>query len=273
AVMGEKSGMFERGVSGEGCDRFSLGLPGVQEDLMRELCKTGKPVILVLVNGRPLSLGWMVEKCSAILEAWYPGEEGGNAVADVLFGYYSPGGRLPVSFPKDAGQIPLNYNRKPSSFRNYIGMDAKPEFPFGHGLSYTVFEYSSLEIEPQETSSTGSVKIRFKLKNTGDRKGDEVVQLYVRDRVSSVTRPVMELKGFKRLSLEPGETKTVEFTVSTEQLAFYDEQMRLIVEPGVFEVLIGSSSEDIRLRGSFKVTGEARTIRFRTVFFSSVHVK
>ncbi|MGB9717280.1 MAG: glycoside hydrolase family 3 N-terminal domain-containing protein [Thermoproteota archaeon] len=273
AVMGEKSGLFERGVSGEGCDRFSLGLPGVQEDLVRELCKTGKPVILVLVNGRPLCLGWMAEDCSAILEAWYPGEEGGNAVADVLFGYYNPGGRLPVSFPKDAGQIPLNYNRKPSSFRSYVGMDAKPAFSFGHGLSYTVFEYRSLEIEPQETSSTGSVKIRFKLTNAGDLKGDEVVQLYVRDPVASVTRPVMELKGFKRLNLEPGETRMVEFTLSTEQLAFYDEYMRLVVEPGVFEVFIGGSSEDIRLKGSFKVTGEARTIGFRTVFFSSVQVK
>jgi beta-glucosidase len=273
AVMGEKSGLSESDVSGEGRDSASLKLPGVQEELVKELCETGKPVVLVLVNGRPLSLGWMAEECAAILEAWYPGEEGGNAVADVIFGYYSPGGKLPISFPRDVGQLPLNYSRKPSSFRNYVFMNAKPLFPFGHGLSYTRFEYSSLEVEPAEIGSTGSVKIRFKLSNTGGCIGDEVVQLYVRDRVASVTRPVMELKGFKRLSLKPGETRTVEFTLFAEQLAFYGEQMRLIVEPGVFEVLVGSSSEDIRLRGSFKVVGETRIIGSRTVFFSSVEVR
>jgi len=273
AVMGEKSGMFEAGTSGEGCDSYSLRLPGVQEDLMRELCNTGKPIVLVLVNGRPLSLGWIAEKCSAIVEAWYPGEEGGNAVADVLFGYYNPGGKLPITFPKDVGQIPLNYGRKPSSFRNYVGMDAKPLFPFGHGLSYTRFEYSSLEISPSTISPTGHVKIRFKLKNSGEREGDEVVQLYVRDVVASVSRPVMELKGFKRISLKPGEVKEVEFTLFTEQLAFYDEYMRLIVEPGVFELMIGSSSEDIRLKGEFRIIGETRVIKNRTIFFSEAEVK
>jgi len=272
AVMGEKSGLSESDVSGEGRDSVSLKLPGVQEELVRELCETGKPVVLVLVNGRPLSLGWMAEKCAAILEAWYPGEEGGNAVADVIFGHYNPGGKLPISFPREVGQVPLNYNRKPSSFRNYVFMDAKPLFPFGHGLSYTRFEYSSLEVEPAEIGSTDSVKIRFKLSNTGGFEGDEVVQLYVRDRVASVTRPVMELKGLKRLSLKPGETRMVEFALFAEQLAFYDEQMRLIVEPGVFEVLVGSSSEDIRLRGSFKIVGEKRLVGSRTVFFSSVEV-
>ncbi len=273
AVMGEKSGMFEAGTSGEGCDSYSLRLPGVQEDLMRELCNTGKPIVLVLVNGRPLSLGWIAEKCSAIVEAWYPGEEGGNAVADVLFGYYNPGGKLPITFPKDVGQIPLNYSRKPSSFRNYVGMDAKPLFPFGHGLSYTRFEYSSLEISPSTISSTGHVKIRFKLKNSGEREGDEVVQLYVRDVVASVSRPVMELKGFKRISLNPGEVKEVEFTLFAEQLAFYDEYMRLVVEPGAFELMIGSSSEDIRLKGEFRIIGETRVIKNRTIFFSEVEVK
>lgn len=273
AVMGEKSGMFETGVSGEGCDRYSLKLPGVQEDLMRELCNTGKPIVLVLVNGRPLSLGWIAEECSAIVEVWYPGEEGGNAVADVLFGNYNPGGKLPITFPKDVGQIPLNYSRKPSSFRNYVGMDAKPLFPFGHGLSYTRFEYSSLEISPSSISPMGQVRIRFKLKNSGERMGDEVVQLYVRDMVASVARPVMELKGFKRVSLNPGEVKEVEFTLFAEQLAFYDEYMRLVVEPGVFEVMIGSSSEDIRLKGEFKIVGETRVIKNRTIFFSEVGVK
>ncbi|MEM2276509.1 MAG: fibronectin type III-like domain-contianing protein, partial [Thermoproteota archaeon] len=180
---------------------------------------------------------------------------------------------LPITFPKDVGQIPLNYSRRHSSFRNYVGMDAKPLFPFGHGLSYTRFEYSSLEINPSNISPMGQVKIRFKLKNSGDRMGDEVVQLYVRDIVASVARPIMELKGFKRVSLKPGEVKEVEFTLFAEQLAFYDEYMRLVVEPGVFEVMIGSSSEDIRLRGEFKVVGETRVIKNRTIFFSEVEVK
>jgi beta-glucosidase len=273
AVVGEKSGMFGAGVSGEGCDRTSLKLPGVQEELVKELCNTGKPLVLVLVNGRPLSLGWMVEKCSAILEAWYPGEEGGNAVADVLFGYYNPSGKLPISFPRDVGQVPLNYNRKLSSFRKYLQMDAKPLFPFGHGLSYTSFEYSSLEIEPKEIGATGHVKISFKIKNVGDRAGDEVAQLYVSDIVASVSRPLMELKGFKRVSLEPGETREIEFTLFAEQLAFYDKHMKLVVEPGVFEVMVGSSSEDIRLEGSFEIIGAPRMVDERKIFFSKVTVK
>lgn len=272
AVMGEKSGMFGVGTSGEGCDVTSLRLPGFQEELVKELCDTGKPVILVLINGRPISLGWVVERCSAVLEAWYPGEEGGNAVADILFGHYNPGGRLPISFPRDVGQIPVNYNMKPSSFRNYISMEAKPLFSFGHGLSYTGFEYSSLGIEPDKTGPTGKIRISFKIKNVGGRTGDEVVQLYVRDVVASVTRPLMELKGFRRISLEPGETKGIEFTLFAEQLAFYDQYMRLIVEPGEFDVMVGSSSEDIRLRGKFNITGETRVIDRRTAFFSKVEV-
>ncbi|MEM2941155.1 MAG: glycoside hydrolase family 3 N-terminal domain-containing protein [Thermoproteota archaeon] len=270
AVVGEKSGLFGTGTSGEGCDTPSLRLPGVQEDLVKELCDTGKPVVLILVNGRPISLGWMAERCSAIIEAWYPGEEGGNAVADILFGYYNPGGKLPITFPRDVGQIPLNYNMKPSSFRNYLTMDAKPLFPFGHGLSYTSFEYSALKIEPEKTSTTGQVKICFKVKNAGEYAGDEVVQLYVKDIVASVSRPVMELKGFKRISLEAGETKEVEFTLFTEQLAFYDQYIRLIVEPGMFEVMVGRSSEDIRLRGEFNIAGETKVINRRTIFFSKV---
>lgn len=273
AVMGEKSGLFEKGVSGEGSDRASLKLPGVQEELVKGLCNTGKPVVLVLVNGRPISLEWIVKECSAILEAWYPGEEGGNAVADVIFGHYNPGGKLPISFPMDVGQIPLNYDRKPSSFRNYVFMEAKPLFPFGHGLSYTKFEYSSLEIEPEKVGSTGQVKIRFKVKNTGGRAGDEVAQLYVKDVLASVTRPVMELKGFKRISLEPGDAREIEFTLFTEQLAFYDQYMKLVVEPGVFEVMVGSSSEDIKLKGSFEVVGKTKVVNMRTIFFSEFKVK
>jgi beta-glucosidase len=273
AVMGEKSGLSESDISGEGRDRTSLGLPGVQEDLVRELSKLGKPIVLVLVNGRPISLGWMADACSAVLEAWYPGEEGGSAVADVILGRYNPGGKLPISFPAEVGQVPLNYSRKPSSFRDYISTPSRPLFPFGHGLSYTKFEYDNLVICPDKLGPNGRVKIRLRVRNVGGREGDEVVQLYTRDVVASVSRPVKELKGFKRINLKPGEAKEVEFILHAEQLAFYDRNMRLVVEPGSYEVMVGSSSEDIRLKGSFEITGETKLINSRSVFFSEVNVQ
>jgi beta-glucosidase len=272
AVMGERSGFSDFDISGEGKDRTSLNLPKIQEELMNELSKLGKPIVLVLVNGRPISLGWLVDACSAILEAWYPGEEGGNAVADVIFGRYNPGGKLPISFPMEVGQVPLNYNRRPSSFRGYVSIPSKPLFPFGHGLSYTEFEYSNLVLSPEKLGPNGSVKIRLQLKNVGDREGDEVVQLYIRDVVASVSRPVKELKGFKRISLKPGEAKAVEFILHAEQLAFYDRNMRLVVEPGSYEVMVGSSSEDIRLKDIFEIAGETKLINFRSMFFSEVNV-
>jgi len=270
AVVGERSGLSEEDVSGEHRDRADLRLPGVQEELVEMLCETGKPVVLVLVNGRPLSLMRIADKCSAILEAWLPGEEGGNAVADVLFGDYNPGGKLPVSFPQHVGQIPVNYGRRRSSLGDYVFSSSKPLFPFGHGLSYTSFEYSSLSISPEKVGPAGKVEISFDLRNIGDRKGDEVVQLYIRDEVASVTRPAMELKGFKRVTLERGEKKRISLRVSVDQLAFYDRHMRLIVEPGTFKVMIGGSSEDIRLSGVFEVIGEAKVIPSNRVFFSEV---
>ena len=263
AVMGENSGLFKNSISGEGSDRVELDLPGVQRELLQALKETGKPIVLVLVNGRPLSITWEKDNVSAILETWYPGEEGGNAIADVLFGDYNPGGKLPISFPRSVGQIPVYYNRKPSSFSEYINTDTQALFPFGHGLSYTEFSYSDLKITPSQVNSLEEVKISFKVKNTGSREGDEVVQLYIHDRVASVERPVKELKGFKRLTLQPGEEKEVIFTLFPEQLAFYDEFMRLIVEPGVFEVMIGSSSEDIRLSGEFEVAKEKVLTKYR----------
>lgn len=270
AVVGERSGIFRLpAVTGEGRDRTSLSLPGVQEELIEELCEVGKPLVMVLVNGRPLSIRRLAEKASAIIEAWFPGEEGGNAVADVLFGDYNPGGKLPITVPQDVGQIPIHYSRKPSSFRNYVFMDAKPLFPFGHGLSYTVFKYSSLEIKPKRVGPSGEVMIKFYVENVGELKGDEVVQLYIRDPVASIARPVKELRGFKRITLEPGEKKKVTFTLYMDQLAFYDRNMRLIVEPGTYEVMVGSSSEDIRLTGKFEVTREKVLIR-RQRFFSEV---
>ena len=270
AVVGERSGISRLpAVTGEGRDRASLSLPGVQEELIEELCRVGKPLIMVLVNGRPLSIGRLIEKASAVIEAWFPGEEGGNAVADALFGDYNPGGKLPITIPKDVGQIPIYYSRRPSSFKNYVFMDAQPLFPFGHGLSYTRFEYSSLEIEPEKVDPSGNVKVKFYIENVGEMRGDEVVQLYIHDPVASVTRPVKELKGFKRIALEPGEKRKIVFTLYMDQLAFYDRYMRFVVEPGIYEVMVGGSSEDIRLIGKFEVTrGKVLTRRQR--FFSKV---
>ncbi|MCD6470733.1 glycoside hydrolase family 3 C-terminal domain-containing protein [Candidatus Bathyarchaeota archaeon] len=270
AVVGERSGISRLpAVTGEGRDRTSLSLPGVQEELIEELCRVGKPLIMVLVNGRPLSIGRLIEKASAVIEAWFPGEEGGNAVADAIFGDYNPGGKLPITIPKDVGQIPIYYSRRLSSFKNYVFMDAQPLFPFGHGLSYTRFEYSSLEIEPEKVDPSGEVEVKFYVENVGEMRGDEVVQLYIHDPVASVTRPVKELKGFKRISLEPGEKRKVVFTLYMDQLAFYDRYMRLVVEPGTYEVMVGGSSEDIRLAGKFEVT-KGKVLTRRQRFFSKV---
>jgi beta-glucosidase len=273
AVVGEKSGLSETDTSGEGRDRADLGLPGVQENLVKALHELGKPVVVILVNGRPLSVEWINENCSAVIEAWLPGEEGGSAVAEVLFGDYNPSGRLPVSFPRNVGQIPVNYSRRPSSLRNYLSITSNPLFPFGHGLSYTRFEYSSLTINPEKVGQAGKVMISFDVKNVGSQKGGEVVQLYIRDNVASITRPVKELKGFKRVMLEPEEKKTIAFRLSIDQLAFYDRYMRFVVEPGTFDIMVGSSSEDIRLTGSFEVVGETKVTPSDRTFFSEVTVQ
>jgi len=269
AVLGENSGLFKRGLSGEGNDRKDLNLPGVQEELLKELHKLGKPLILILINGRPLSIKWAKDNIPAIIEAWYPGEEGGNAVAEVIFGDYNPSGKLPISFPKDVGQIPVYYNRKPSAFSEYINEDSKPLFPFGHGLSYTKFEYSDLKINPEKITPTSFVDISFKIKNVGDREGEEVVQLYIHDEWASIERPVKELKGFKKVFLKPQEEKMITFRLYPEQLAFYDEFMRFIVEAGTFEIFIGSSSEDIRLTGKFEII-ESKVITKHRKFKSDV---
>jgi len=270
AVVGEKSGLSDSDLSGEGRDRADLGLPGVQEELIKALYDTGKPVVVVLVNGRPLAVKWIADNCSAIIEAWLPGEEGGNALAEVLFGDYNPGGKLPVSFPQDVGQIPVNYGRRTSSLGNYVLTSSAPLFTFGHGLSYTTFEYSSLTVAPSKAGPAGKVIISCNVKNTGNRGGDEVVQLYIHDEIASVTRPAKELRGFKRVTLNPGEARTVTFRLSLEQLAFYDRHMRLVVEPGTFEIMIGSSSEDIRLKGIFEVLGEVKITPSNRAFFSEV---
>jgi len=272
-VLGESSGFSSKTTSGEGRDRHDIKLPGVQQDLILELSRTEKPIILVLINGRPLNLSPIADKVDAILEAWFPGEEGAKAIIEILFGDYNPGGKLPVSFPKDSGQIPVYYHRKNSSFRNYVFLDSEPLFPFGHGLSYTQFEYSNLKIEPKSINSGNSFSVSFCIKNKGKVKGDEVVQMYIKDVVGTVARPIMQLKGFRKVPLNPGEKAKVTFKINSEILSFYNEDMKLVIEPGIFEIMIGSSSKDIRLKGKFEIKGKTKVIKKRKVFFSEVEVK
>ncbi|MGQ9629477.1 MAG: glycoside hydrolase family 3 N-terminal domain-containing protein [bacterium] len=246
-VLGESSWTAEI-TSGEGADRAELDLPGVQEQLLKAIYKTGTPVVLVLINGRPLTIKWAAEHVPAIVEAWYPGQEGGTAVAEVLFGDYNPGGKLPITIPQTVGQLPLYYNYKPSGRAyDYVFTPFKPLFEFGYGLSYTRFEYSNLTITPEVIGPAGTVTVRVSVRNSGEHKGDEVVQLYINDVVSSVVTPVKELRGFKRITLEPGESQTVEFTLGPRHLSLLDRHLERVVEPGAFEVMIGG------LKGTFQV--------------------
>ncbi|MCF7875590.1 glycoside hydrolase family 3 C-terminal domain-containing protein, partial [Candidatus Bipolaricaulota bacterium] len=261
-------------TSGEGNDRTDLKLPGVQRELMQEIYQTDTPMIAILLNGRPLSINWIHENLPAVLEAWLPGEEGGNAIADVLFGDYNPGGKLPVTVPKNVGQTPLHYRRKPiSKERRYVSNDNQPLYPFGFGLSYTNFDYSGLSIAPRKVESTKSIDISCNLTNTGDVSGAEVVQLYIRDEYASVTRPERELKGFEKIKLDPGEKKKVSFKLPTDLLGFYDRDMDLVVEPGDFEVMIGSSSEDIRLKGKFEVKSERKIPASERNYFTKTSIE
>jgi beta-glucosidase len=241
-------------TNGEGRDVASLDLTGMQEELLMAVQSTGTPVIVVLINGRPLSVNYASEHSQAIVEAWMCGEQGGNAIADVLFGDYNPGGRLPVTVPRHSGQLPSYYNHsKTKEGKNYIDMKGTPLYEFGFGLSYTTFEYSNLNISPSDIGPGGEIEVSLNIKNTGTLKGDEVVQLYLNDMLSSVATPVKELKGFSRVSLEPGETKPVNFRLLPEDLALLNANMRYEVEPGTFQVMVGSSSYDIKLKGEFEV--------------------
>jgi beta-glucosidase len=275
AALGEKAGLFGKGLSGEACDRVDICLPGVQQELLQALHAAGKPVVVVMVNGRPIASPWMAANVPAVIEAWYPGEEGAGAIADVLFGKANPGGKLPVTFPKAVGFVPYPYNRRRSSTANqYIDSPGwEPLWSFGHGLSYTRFKYGEFKISPRRIGATDRIDIRCSVKNIGKRAGDEVVQLYVRDEYASVTRPAMELKGFKRLTLKPGEKRRITFHLAAEQLAFHDLDVRLAVEPGDFLAMIGSSSADIRLKGKFKVVGAKKILPRREVFFTAVDVR
>ena len=244
------------GISeGEGSDRSHLELPGDQEDLIRAVAATGKPTVVVLVAGSAVTMAGWIDRAGAILDAWYPGEEGGNAVADVLFGDVNPGGRLPLTFPQFVGQVPLYYDHKPTGRGNdYSDMNGKPLYPFGHGLSYTTFSYGSLTLSSAQITPDGKVKAAVRIRNTGAREGDEVVQLYLHRLTASVTQPLKLLKGFQRISLKPGEEQSVSFTLDRSNLSLLDATLRSVVEPGTVEVMIGSSSDDIRARGRFEIT-------------------
>lgn len=249
---------------GESKSRTSLDLPGFQNDLARALVATGKPVVVVLLTGRPVTINWIDRDVPAVMQAWFPGEAGGIAIAEALFGDYNPGGKLPVTFPKSVGQIPLSFPFKPGSHAtqtkkldpNGFG-DTMAEgelYPFGFGLSYTKFKYSGLSISPARIPANGEVTVTCSVKNTGDRAGDEVVQLYFRDEVSSVTTYELNLCGFERVPLQPGETKTVSFKIPFSALELINREHRRVVEPGVFKVMVGSSSTDLRLKGQFEVS-------------------
>ena len=239
---------------GEFRDRAKLSLPGHQEELIERVAATGKPTVVILVGGSAVTGGNWLDKVSGLLTAWYPGEEGGNAIADVLFGDYNPAGRTPITWPIFEGQLPLVYNHKPTGRGDdYVDLTGQPLFPFGFGLSYTTFEYSNLTFSQNPIAAGNSSVVHFKVKNTGKRAGDEVVQLYVKDLLASVARPVIQLEGFQRVSLQPGEEKEISFTLGRDQLQMLDKDLHWIVEPGTFRILIGSSSKDIRLRGDLLI--------------------
>jgi beta-glucosidase len=227
-------------------DRTSLDLVGQQDELIDALAATGKPIVALVFNGRPLSIQNLAEKVPAVFECWYLGQETGEAVAEVLFGDVTPGGKLPITIPRSVGHVPAFYNHKPSARRGYLFDDVTPLFPFGHGLSYTRFEIGSPRLEKATIANGESTVVRVDVTNVGDRPGDEVVQLYIRDVVSSATRPVMELKGFERVTLRPGEKRTVAFDITPGRLAFWNIDMQHVVEPGEFKIMVGANSRELQ---------------------------
>ena len=240
-------------MSGEASCRSTLDLPGVQQQLAEEIFKTGKPIIVVLMNGRPLSITWINENIPAILETWFPGITAGDAIARVLFGEYNPAGKLPITFPRTVGQVPIYYNHKntgrPGDLKNhytskYLDLPLSPLYPFGYGLSYTTFNYSDLSLDKNKITKNDELKIKVNVKNTGNYDGEEVVQIYVQDLVGSITRPVKELKRFQKIFLKKGEEKTVEFTISEKDLRFTAADMKFKSEPGLFNIYVGTNSVD-----------------------------
>jgi len=248
---------------GEAASRSTLDLPGRQMDLVKEIQATGKPTIVVLVNGRPPTIEWIVDNVPAILESWMGGSQAGNAIADIVFGDVNPGGKLPVTFPRTVGQVPIYYNHmntgRPPEANNrytskYLDVPWTPLFPFGYGLSYTQFKITNLQLSAQSIPANGRLTVSVDVEDVGRRTGDEVVQLYIRDVAASMTRPVKELKGFQRVTLQPGEKRRVEFVLTAAQLGFWNREMRFVVEPGEFKVMVGPNSEDL-IETKFEVAG------------------
>ncbi|MDR6761182.1 beta-glucosidase [Flavobacterium sp. 2755] len=251
-------------MSGEAKSRSNINLPGVQEDLVKAIQATGKPVVVLINAGRPLIFNWTADNVPAIVYTWWLGTEAGNAIADVLFGDYNPSGKLPITFPREVGQIPIYYNHfstgRPAKDENaknyvsaYIDLKNSPKFPFGYGLSYTKFDYSGLKLSSTKIKSSETIKVSFQLSNVGKVAGEEVVQLYLKDKFGSVVRPVLELRDFQKVKLNAGETKTIEFTIDKEKLSFYNDKLEWTAEPGDFEVMIGASSADIKLKSDFEL--------------------
>jgi beta-xylosidase len=260
AVVGDRPGLFGRGTSGEGCDAEDLSLPGIQDELLDALASTGTPVVLVVVSGRPYALGRHAGRVAAVLQAFLPGEEGGAALAAVLSGRVTPSGKLPVQVPRGAGAQPSTYLHPVlgGNSEGVSNLDPTPLFGFGHGLSYTTFDYSDFSLSAEEMPTDGEVEVRCMVRNAGDRRGAEVVQLYLADPVASVTRPVIQLTGFARVRLDAGERAKVVFRVHADRTAFTGTDLRRIVEPGEIRLMVGSSSEDIRAHGTVRLTGDVR---------------
>lgn len=253
-----------RDMSGEAKSRSDLHLPGVQEDLVKAVMATGKPVVVLINAGRPLVFNWTADNVPAILYTWWLGTEAGNAIANVLFGDYNPSGKLPMTFPREVGQIPIYYNHfstgRPAKDENatnyvsaYIDLKNSPKYPFGYGLSYTTFDYSGLKLSSTKIKSNETIKVSFQLTNSGKVAGEEVAQLYLKDKFGSVVRPVLELRDFQKVKLNAGESKTIEFTIDKEKLSFYNDKVEWVAEPGDFEVMIGTSSANIKLRSDFEL--------------------
>ncbi len=251
-------------MSGEAKSRSDIHLPGVQEDLVKAVMATGKPVVVLINAGRPLVFNYTADNVPAILYTWWLGTEAGNAIANVLFGDYNPSGKLPMTFPREVGQVPIYYNHfstgRPAKDENstnyvsaYIDLKNSPKFPFGYGLSYTTFDYSGLKLSSTKIKSNETIKVSFQLKNTGKVAGEEVAQLYLKDKFGSVVRPVLELRDFQKVKLNAGESKTIEFTIDKEKLSFYNNKLEWVAEPGDFEVMIGTSSADIKLKSDFEL--------------------
>ena len=250
AALGESSEM-----SGESSSRTDISIPDVQQELLKALVATGKPIVLLLFNGRPLTLNWEAENVPAILDVWFGGSETADAVADVLFGEVNPSGKLTMTFPKNVGQIPIYYAAKNTGrplqegrwfekFRsNYLDVDNQPLYPFGYGLSYTTFEYGPVTLNAKEIEAGETVKAEVVVRNTGKVAGKEVVQMYIQDAVGSTTRPVRELKGFQKIYLEPGESKTVTFEITPELMSHYNSELKFVAEPGEFIIFVGTDSE------------------------------